>query len=123
MRYSHGAMAKPKKDKEKEQKTEDARSVLKVAFEAYQRGDSVQARSLAQEVLAGKVGRDDEKVAVELAKALQGEGAVIEANAAAVAKELVTRTLPPSKSYLFAGAVAFTYLTLVILAFVRYRHS
>ena len=56
-------MAKPKK----EQKTDDARSVLKVAFEAYQRGDSVQARSLAREVLAGQVGRDDEKVATELA--------------------------------------------------------
>lgn len=111
-------MAKPKK----EQKTDDARSVLKVAFEAYQRGDSVQARSLAREVLAGKVGRDDEKMATELAKTLSGDGAAIEAHPTAVAKELITRTLPPTKSYLFAGAVALTYLTLVILAVVRYRH-
>lgn len=110
-------MAKAKK----EQKADDARSILKVAFDAYQRGDSVQARALAQAVMAGKLGRDDEKVASELAATLSGEGAPIAETPAAVAAEIAARTVPPPKSYWFAAAVAFTFITLVILATVRYR--
>jgi hypothetical protein len=117
MRYSPGKMGKAKK----EQKTDDSRSILKLAFDAYQRGDSVQARELAQAVLAGKLGRGDEAAAPELAKTLSAEGSTITETPAAVAAELVSRTMPPVKSYWFAAAVALTFLTLVILATVRYR--
>lgn len=117
MRYSPPAMAKAKK----EQKAADERSLLRVAFEAYQRGDSVQARSLAQQVLAGKVGRDDEKAASDLAEKLSAEGSPVAPTPAGVAADVVSRTVPPPKSYLFAAAVAATFLFLVILATVRYR--
>lgn len=101
-------------------KQDSSRSVLKLAFEAYQRGDSVQARALSKAVLAGKVGRDDEKVAVELAKTLSTEGAPVAETPAAVAAEIASRTVVPPRPYLFVAAVAAAFLGLVILAAVRY---
>ena len=108
------AMAKGNKQ-EKESK-----SVLRLSFDAYQRGDSVQARALAKAVIAGKVGKDDEKVAVELAKTLSADGVNIMENPAAVAVELVSRTEVPPKPYLFVAAVAAAFIGLVILAVWRY---
>ena len=98
----------------------ESRSVLKLSYDAYQRGDSVQARSLAKAVLAGKVGRDDEKVAVELARTLSVEGAVIAESPAAVAAELISRTIVPARPYIFVAAVAAAFIGLVILAAWRY---
>lgn len=106
-------MAKPKKD-------ESSRSVLKLAYEAFQRGDAVQTRALAKEVVAGKVGRDDEKVAAELAKELSIEGAVVAESPKAVAEELISRTIVPLKPYVMVAAVAAAFVTLVIIATVRY---
>lgn len=101
-------------------KQEPSRSVLKLAYESFQRGDMVQARQLAQAVLDGKVGRDDEKAAVELAKTLSVEGHSIMENPSAVAIELISRTKVPPRSYLLVAAVAATFLGLVILAVWRY---
>lgn len=103
-----------------EQKKDDGRSMLRAAFNAYDRGDAVQARSLAQAVLAGKVGPDDEKAAADLAKRLTGEGAAVGETVQAVASELVTRTEVPSKAYLVVGAIAATFVALTVLAHYRY---
>lgn len=97
-----------------------SRSVLMLSYEAYQRGDSVQARQLAKAVLAGQVGKDDEKAAVELSKRLSIEGHVIGENPAAVATELISRTVVPPRPYLFVAAVAAAFIGLVILAAWRY---
>lgn len=113
MGYSPRGMAKPKKD-------DQSRSVLKLAYEAFDRGDKVQARALAKEVVAGKVGRDDEKVAVELATLFSSDEAVIAQTPAAVAQEIIARTITAPKPYLFVGAIAFAFLSLVALAHFRY---
>src|SRR4051812_9164942 len=99
---------------------QDSRSVLKLSYEAFERGDSVQARELAKAVLAGKVGKDEEKAAAELAKVLSIEGAVVAETPTAVANEIISRTIVPPKPYLFVAAVAFAFITLVILAAWRY---
>jgi hypothetical protein len=113
MGYSRDSMAKPKKD-------DLTRSVLKLAFEAFDRGDSVQTRALAGAVLAGKVGRDEDKVAAELAKELSAEGAPVGETPTAVANELISRTIVAPRPYLFVAAVAATFITLVALARFRY---
>ena len=79
---------------------QDSRSVLKLSYEAFERGDSVQAR--------------------ELAKVLSIEGAVVAETPTAVAHELISRTIVPPRPYLFVAAVAFAFITLVILAAWRY---
>ena len=99
---------------------QDSRSVLKLSYEAFERGDSVQTRELAKAVLAGKVGKDEEKAAAELAKMLSIEGAVVAETPTAVANELISRTIVPPRPYLFVAAVAFAFITLVILAAWRY---
>lgn len=99
---------------------QESRSVLNLAFEAFQRGDSVQARALAKAVLAGKVGKDEDKAASELAKTLSIEGAVVAETPAAVANELISRTIVPLRPYVFVAAVAFAFISLVILAAWRY---
>ena len=99
---------------------QENRSVLKLSFEAFQRGDMVQARALAKAVLAGQVGKDEEKAASELAKTLSIEGAVVAENPAAVAHELISRTITPLRPYLFVAAVAAGFIGLVILAAWRY---
>ena len=117
------AMAKGKKDERKEEsrkKEELARSVLKTAYDAFQRGDMVQARQLAQAVLDGKVGKDDEKAAAELAKKLSIDGVSIMENPPSVAIEIISRTKVPPRPYLFVAAVAAAFLGLVILAVWRY---
>lgn len=120
-------MAKPKRD-------ESSRSVLKLAYEAFERGDAVQTRALARAVLAGTIGRDDEKVAVELAKELSAgdavkkdtpdaqvaTGDVVAPTPEAVAKELIDRTIVPLKPYVMVAVVAGAFITLVVIAASRY---
>lgn len=95
-------------------------SVLKVAYEAFERGDVVQARSLAMEVLAGKVGKDDPAVAKELAATLSTPESPVDESPQAVAQDLISRTKVLGKPYLFAGVVGAVYLLLVVLAAIRY---
>jgi hypothetical protein len=110
MRYSPAAMARAKND----------RSVLQVAYDAFERGDVVLARSLAQQVLAGKVGSGDEKAAVDLAKQLSAEGAPVSETPPAVAAEIISRTNVAPRTYLFVGAAAATLTLLAVLAAYRY---
>jgi hypothetical protein len=113
MGYSPGPMAK-------QAKPTFERSVLWASFQAYQRGDSVEARRLAQAALAGQRGPQDEKTAKELARELSSELAQVPDTIEAVAQELVSRTVVPPKPYLMVAAVAAAYAFLVILAIVRY---
>lgn len=112
MGYPH-AMAKGNKQ-------DQSRSVLKLSFEAFQSGDMVRARQLAKAVLAGKVGKDEEKAAVELSKTLSIEGNLIMENPESVATEIISRTIVPPRPYLFVAAVAATFVGLVLLATWRY---
>lgn len=128
------AMAKGKKDERKKETRSDeglekpfrygkddlARSVLLTSYDAFQRGDMVGARKLAQAALDGKLGKGDEKAAVELAKQLSIEGHSVMENPSAVAVELISRTKVPPKPYLFVAAVGATFLGLVLLAVFRY---
>ncbi|MEW5739344.1 MAG: hypothetical protein AB1938_10485 [Myxococcota bacterium] len=95
-------------------------SVLKLAYEAFERGDVVLTRQLALEVLAGKVGRDDAEVARGLAKELSTPATPVDESPQAVAQDLLTRTKVMPKPYLMAAAVAAVYVLLVVLAAVRY---
>lgn len=103
-------------------KQEGSRSVLKLAYEAFERGDAVQARQLAQAVLAGRIGRDDEKVALELAKEMEIDGAwsATARTPGGVARQLISRTITPGRPYLFVALVAVVFIGLVLLA--RYRY-
>lgn len=101
-------------------KQDQSRSILRLSYESFQRGDVVQARQLAKAVLEGRVGRDDEKAAGELAALLSTDSHVIESTPAAVAAELVSRTIVPPKPYLFVAAVSAIFIALVILAAWRY---
>lgn len=101
-------------------KQDSGRSVLRVAFDAFERGDMVQARRLAQAVLDGKVGRDDASAAEALATKLSNDEAKVAPTVEAVAKEIVSRTIVPPRPYLFVAAAAVTYLTLVVIAAIRY---
>ena len=97
-----------------------SRSVLKLSYEAFQRGDSVQARQLAKAVLAGKQGKDDERAAVELASTLSSDLYTVAPTPTAVAEDLVRRTIVPPRPYLFVAAVAAAFICLVLLAAWRY---
>lgn len=101
-------------------KQDSTKSVLKVAWEAFERGDVVQARALAHEVLAGRLGKDDAKAAADLAKYLSAPGAPVDESPQAVAQEIISRTGVPPRPYLFVAAVAAAFIGLVILAVVRY---
>jgi hypothetical protein len=104
----------------KRTKTETAtHSVLRAAYEAFERGDAVTARGLALEVLAGKVGRDDAAVGKELAAALSTPEAPVDESPQAVAQDLIARTKVPGKPYVFALLVAAVYALLVGLAAAR----
>lgn len=102
-------------------KKDDVRqSVLKLAYEAFERGDAIQARALANQVLAGKVGKDDEAYAPELATKLSNEEQVVQPTVEAVAKDLASRTIVQPKPYIMVAVVAAAFLLLAVLAAVRY---
>jgi hypothetical protein len=111
-------MAKPKKDDPSRSLAD--RSVLKFAFDAFQKGDAVETRRLARAVLAGQVGPHDAQVAASLAQTLSVEGAQVSETPAAVAHELIDRTIVGPKPYLFVGVVVAAFATLVFIASHRY---
>lgn len=121
-------MAKNKKAAKKQESAaqaveaakEPGKSVLMAAFDAFQRGDMVTTRRLANEVLAGKMGKDDERAAAELAKLFSVEGAPVKEAVEDVARELVLRTKVPPKPYAFAALSLGIFVLLVVLAATRY---
>ncbi len=101
-------------------KPNTSKSVLRAAWEAFGRGDAVEARRLAQAVLAGQHGKDDEAAAKDLARLLSSTERPVAETLEAVARELVDRTIVPPRPYLFVGAAALAFITLVTLAAIRY---
>ena len=114
MGYSPAPMAKGNKT------AAEGKSVLRASYEAFERGDVVTARALAQQVLAGKVGKDDPSAAEELSRTLSTDDAKVEATPEAVAKELASRTIVPPRPYLFVASVALAFIILVTIAVTRY---
>lgn len=113
------AMSKAEK-KTKSSEAKEVRSVLQIAFQAFERGDAVWARAMANEVLAGRTARDEAAVAKSLAHTLSAEGAPVDESPQAVAQELIDRTTAPLKPVVFAGLAAFVFVLLVALAASRY---
>lgn len=96
------------------------KSLLVAAREAASQGDAVLVRRLAQAVLGGKKGADDDHAALDLAKALSLDGAPVNGTAEGVAANLLERTSIPPKAYAFALLAAGVFLLLLTLASVRY---
>lgn len=109
-------MAKAKKA----EAANENQSLLASSYAAFERGDMVTARRLANELIAGKAGRGEEQASKELSKKLSSEVSKVEDSPLAVAKELVLRTNVVPKAYLFAGLAAGIWIVLVVLAAVRY---
>ena len=114
-------MAKKKKDKQAKAEGDQASkavaadSRLEMAFDAFQAGDEVQARKAAQAVLAGPQAADEDYARKVLSKELfspEREGAT----AADAAKELIARTRPYPKAYVFAGLTAAVFLLMLFIA-------
>lgn len=110
------------KRKESESQAQPRQSILEAAWNAFEAGDMVEARRLATAVVNGQAGRDDEAVAVALAKAMTGTVAVGE-SPVDVAKALVERTQVVRKSYMWAAVSLSVFALLVTLALTRYSHS
>jgi hypothetical protein len=96
-------------------------SVLQAAWDKFEAGDMLEARRLALAVEHGTVGRDDGAVAVELAKLMTGSR-VVGTTPGEVAKEIVERTKPDPKSYVWAAVTLSILALLVTLAITRYAH-
>jgi len=100
-------------------KEKDGKSALEAALRAYEAGDAVGARRTAKRVIAGAT-PDDQAAARKVAKALHGDDDKGEAQAEILAGEIVKRTSPIARPYLwFLGGVG-AYALLLTLALVRY---
>lgn len=106
-------MAKSQKDRS------DGKSALEAAYRAYETGDVVTARRTAKHVIAGATA-DDQAAAKRVAKLLHGEDDKGEAQAELLAGEIVKRTSPILRPYLWALGGAAAYALLLTLALVRY---
>ncbi|MFT3842380.1 MAG: hypothetical protein QM723_35645 [Myxococcaceae bacterium] len=111
-------MAKKQK-KDKQAKAEAGQAVnpdsrLEMAFDAYQAGDQVQARKAAQAVLAGPQAADEDYARKVMGKELFAPER--EVTAADAAKELIARTRPYPKAYVFAGLTAGVFLLMLFIA-------
>ncbi len=100
------------------------RSVLLAAWDRFEAGDMVEARSLAQAVLAGRVGPDELEGATRLARKLGGNQTLpVDESIESVAKVMIERTRPVGRSYLFAAVSMGVFTLLVALAASRYHAS
>lgn len=106
-------MAKSSKDRG------DGKSALEAALRAYQAGDVVTARRTAKRVIAAAT-PDDQAAARRVAKLLRGDDDQGEAQAELLAGEIVQRTSPLLRPYLWAIGGVTAYASLLTLALVRY---
>jgi hypothetical protein len=113
-RMAKGKRSKSDKLDKAEVLAADGKSLLDVAWRSYQAGDMVLARRAAKLVLAGASKDADEAVAKKVGKELFAEGYV--ADARQVAQDLITRTNPPPKPFLLAGAAALIWVVLLLIA-------
>lgn len=110
-------MAKSSKDKDG--KAGPGKSGLEAALKAYEAGDVVTARSTAKRVIAAP-SEDDQAAAKRVAKVLNGDDAKGETHAELAAGEIVARTSPVLRPYLWFIGGATAYALLVVMALVRY---
>jgi hypothetical protein len=97
-------------------------SVLEAAWQAYGAGDSLMARRLAGQVVASGGTAKDAETAKRIAKTLfvTGDPRIATPDTVEVARELASRTGPPTKTYLFVGLALGIFLLLTLLAVLRY---
>lgn len=108
-------MAKAKRNKAEAAPLDGgAKSLLEVAWRAYEAGDCVLVRRAAKLLLAGQPGEADESLAKKLSKLLFV--AAGEADAKQVATELAARTRVAPKPYLFALMAAAIWLLMIAIA-------
>ncbi|MBL9039251.1 MAG: hypothetical protein JNG84_12095 [Archangium sp.] len=93
---------------------------LASAYAAFERGDMVQTRALAKQVLAGQGAADDVGTARRLSAVLSSEVAPVKELPEDVAAELVRRTEVPPNAYIFAAVVIAIFGGLLALAATRY---
>jgi hypothetical protein len=107
-------MAKGNRNKSEAEPTPGGRSLLEVAWNAYEAGDAVLARRAAKRVLAGAASGADEALAKKISKQLfVGAG---ETDARQVAAELAARTRVAAKPYAFALLAAAIWWVMIALA-------
>lgn len=92
-------------------------SLLEAAFGAYEAGDMVTARAAATAALGRAAAEREQAAAKKLAPKLFAAGEAKE-DPAAVAQELLARTRPPGRPYLFA-AVSLAIFVLLLLVMRR----
>ena len=115
-RYTAAPMAKGKRNKEEAPPADSgAKSLLDVAWRAYQAGNSVLARKAANLLLSGTPKEADESLAKKLGKQLF-VGKPEDSSAKQVATELSARTRMAAKPYLFALMAAAIWLVMVAIA-------
>lgn len=114
------AKASKKASPELRAKEKDEKSILAFAFSALQSGDVVTARSLAQKVISGTKGADDDSVAKRLSKELSSAEEAVGELPENVAQAIVDRTIVPPRPYLYAAICLVVFLVLVSLARSRY---
>lgn len=109
-------MAKGKRDKadKVEVASAEGKSLLDVAWRAYEAGDMVLTRRAAKLLLAGAAKDADETLAKKVGKQLFAVGH--ETNAREVAQDLLERTNPAPKPFLLAGAAALIWVLLLVIA-------
>ena len=108
-------MAKGKRNRSEAPKADSGgKSLLDVAWRAYEAGDAVIARRAAKLLLAGAGKDSDEAVAKKVGKQLF-VGAP-EVDAKQVAAELIARTRVAPKPYLFALMAAAIWLIMLAIA-------
>lgn len=98
----------------------EKKSVLLAAAAALEAGDVVTARQLAQAVISGKKGADDDAVAPTLAKQYSSAESNVGELPEQVAQELVNRSNTPMKTYLYGAICLAVFLVLFVLARSRY---
>ncbi len=107
-------MAKSKSPKPSGESVESDR--LTAALRAFEEGDVVRGRRLAEEVIAQGSGGD----ASAVKKAAERMGLDPATSPELVAQALVTRSMPPPRAFLFGLAVLAVMGLLLVLASARY---
>jgi hypothetical protein len=92
-------------------------AVLLTAWEAFERGDMVEARRAAEAVVRGARLADEDAVAADLAQRMSAAVSVAP-DPPSVARALLSRTRPPPRAYWFAAVAVLA--ALVAFAVVEY---
>ena len=100
-------------------KDQDGKSALDAAFHALEAGDVVTARRTAQRVISAPTAEDQAAVR-RVGRLLHGDDDEGDAQAELLAGEIVRRTRPALRPYLWAAGGVAAYALLLVMAVVRY---